>query len=118
AQFEKMLAYCESSGCRMVSLVRYFGDFANARDRCGVCDFCAPTAVVSQTFRPPDDTELEQIGRILEALAASEYGTGTGRLHQSCFGDGSLDRRRFEELLAAMARSGLVDIADASFEKD
>ncbi|MBS1876037.1 MAG: DNA topoisomerase 3 [Acidobacteria bacterium] len=117
AQFEKMLAYCETSACRMTSLVRYFGDFANTRDRCGVCDFCDPSAGVALTWRAPNEEEQGHITRILEALAETD-GVGTGRVFQQCFGDGSLDRRRFEELLRAMARSGLVEIADASFEKD
>ena len=42
----------------------------------------------------------------------------TGRLHAQVFADGSLDRRDFEELLGAVARGGLVELADASFEKD
>jgi superfamily II DNA helicase RecQ len=39
-------------------------------------------------------------------------------LHAQTFPNGPLDRRGFEELLNAMARSRLVDIAEASFEKD
>jgi superfamily II DNA helicase RecQ len=55
--------------------------------------------------------------RVLQVLA-NNAGISTGRLHIQAFPSGELDRRSFEELLVAMARAGLVEVADASFEKD
>jgi len=39
-------------------------------------------------------------------------------LHGELFGDGSVSRDDFEEILGAMARSGLVRIVSSTFEKD
>ncbi|PYT16816.1 MAG: hypothetical protein DMG59_09285 [Acidobacteria bacterium] len=50
AQFEKMLSYCEVASCRMLALVRYFGDTADSHQRCGVCDFCNPGATIARRF--------------------------------------------------------------------
>ena len=55
--------------------------------------------------------------RILAALARDD-GQATGRLHRELFGDGGLDRRSFEHLLGALASAGLVEVRDASFQKD
>jgi len=117
AQFEKMLAYCEGASCRMLALVRYFGDTADSSRRCGVCDFCAPQAALALKLRPADEFEQAHIRRIVEVLKTAD-GVGSGRVHAQSFPNGPLDRRGFEELLNAMARSRLVDIAEASFEKD
>jgi DNA topoisomerase III len=117
AQFEKMLAYCESACCRMLALVRYFGDTADSRLSCGVCDFCDSGSVVAQTFRATTPVEHAHIASILHTLGAAE-GISTGRLHAQAFPHGGLDRRGFEDLLNAMARAQLVQVIDASFEKD
>ncbi len=117
AQYEKMLSWCESASCRMLSLVRYFGDRADSSRRCGVCDFCNSSAVVAQSVRPAGTLERAHIERILTALKKGD-GVGTGRLHAQTFPDGALDRRGCEELLNAMCRSGLLEIRDASFEKE
>lgn len=117
AQFEKMLAYCESPCCRMLSLVRYFGDMADSRRTCGVCDFCDPSSVVAQTFRALIAPERIAVETILKALANTD-GISTGRLYTQAFPYGAVDRRTFEDLLNGMARAGLVTIQETSFEKD
>jgi DNA topoisomerase-3 len=117
AQFGKMLSYCEVRDCRMYALVRYFGDTAAPRRRCGICDFCNIEGTVAQVFRSANDSEQAAIARILEQLRQTD-GIAAGRLYAQAFGDGALDRHAFEDLLGAMARSALVDITDASFEKD
>jgi superfamily II DNA helicase RecQ len=117
AQFEKMLSYCEGACCRMLALVRYFGDTADSNRRCGVCDFCCPQAALAQNFRPADEFEQADIQRIIDVLKKGD-GLSAGRLHAQTFPNGPLDRRSFEELLNAMARGRVVDIAEASFEKD
>ena len=101
----------------MYALVRYFGDTAAPRRRCGICDFCNTEGTVAQDFRPANDVEQAAIARVLDLLKYND-GLAAGRLYTQAFADGELGRRPFEELLGAMARSALVDIIDASFEKD
>ncbi len=117
AQIEQMIRYAQSSECRMLGLVRHFGDYADAQQRCGICDFCAPDQSIAQSFRPAADAERQAAGRILAALKKSGR-KGTGRLHSEVFTDYSLDRDGYEQVLGAMARAGWVELSEASFEQD
>jgi DNA topoisomerase-3 len=117
AQIELMIRYTQASECRMLGLVRHFGDFADAHERCGICDFCAPDESIAQSFRPATDAERKAAGRILTALKKSGR-KATGRLHSEVFADYSLDRDGFEQVLGAMARAGWVEMSEASFEQD
>jgi superfamily II DNA helicase RecQ len=112
-----MIRYTQSSECRMLGLVRHFGDYADAQQRCGICDFCAPDQSIAQSFRPATDAERKAAGRIVAGLKKSGR-KATGRLHSEVFADYSLDRDGFEQLLGAMARAGWVEISEASFEQD
>ena len=117
AQIELMIRYTQSSECRMLGLVRHFGDYADAQRRCGICDFCDPDESIAQSFRPATDAERKAAGRILSALKKSGR-KATGRLHGEVFADYSLDRDGFEQVLGAMARAGWVEMSEASFEQD
>jgi DNA topoisomerase III len=117
AQIELMMRYTESSECRMLGLVRHFGDFADAQNRCGICDFCAPQECIAQSFRPATEHERKAAARIAAALKKSGR-KATGRLHSDTFADYSLDRDSFEQVLGAMARAGWVQMTEASFEQD
>ncbi len=86
AQFEKMLSYCDAASCRMLALVKYFGDTEDSQQRCGVCDFCHPESAIAQSFRPADALEQKNIERILEFLKTND-GVATGRLHTQVSGE-------------------------------
>jgi superfamily II DNA helicase RecQ len=101
----------------MLGLVRHFGDYADAQQRCGICDFCAPHESIAQSFRPASDAERKAAGRILSGLKKSGR-KATGRLHSEVFADYSLDRDGFEQVLGAMARAGWVEMSEASFQQD
>jgi len=116
-QLNLMLRYAESSACRMAALVRHFGDFADSRKPCGVCDFCAPGACLGQRFRSATDAERATALRVIAALRPGG-GKSTGKLHSELHPEGGMSRDDFEEVLGAMARSGLVQLTDAVFEKD
>jgi DNA topoisomerase-3 len=116
-QIEQMIRYTQASECRMLGLVRHFGDYEDARKRCGICDFCAPENCIAQSFRPASDGERKAAGHILAALAKSGR-KATGRLHGEVFSDYSLDRDSCEQLLGGMARAGWLELTEASFEQD
>jgi superfamily II DNA helicase RecQ len=116
-QLNLMMRYAESSACRMAALVRHFGDFADSRKPCGGCDFCAPAECLGQRFRSATDAERATALRVIGALR-SGGGKSTGKLHGELHPDGNMTRDQFEEVLGAMARSGLVQLTDAVFEKD
>ena len=115
-QLDLILRYAESNECRMATLVRHFGDFAGARQPCGICDFCAPSECAGQRFRAATAEENDAALAVLAALRKG--GKSTGRLHTELHSDGLMTRDAFEELLGAMARAGLVRLTGEVFEKD
>jgi DNA topoisomerase-3 len=116
-QLDLMLRFAESNECRMSAMVRHFGDLADSRRACGVCDFCAPDDCVGQRFRAPTSDERTAAARAIGALRGAGS-RPTGRLHAELFPDGSMTRDAFEEVLGALARAGLARIVGAVFEKD
>ena len=102
----------------MLSLVRHFGDYEDAREPCGICDFCAPAGCVAQRYREATADGTATPPRACIAALRTGDGKSTGRLHAEVFADKSLDRRAFEQLLCDMARAGLLRLTDATFEKD
>jgi superfamily II DNA helicase RecQ len=116
AQIEEMIRYAQSSQCRMSSLVRHFGDTADSQTACGICDFCAPGQCVAQRFREATALERGLARDVMEALDGS--GRSLGKLHTELCSKNGLDRDSFEELMAAMARAGVVRLVDSVFEKD
>ncbi len=116
-QLDLMLRYAESSECRMAALVRHFGDLADSRKACGICDFCAPAECVGQRFRPATNAEREAALSVVNALRSG--GTrATGKLHSEAFPHGQVSRDDFEEILGAMARANFLRLTNAVFEKD
>ena len=116
-QIEQVLRYAESNRCRMSSLVRHFGDLSDAEQACGICDFCAPARCLAQRFRTATETERQTAFHVV-AMLRSRKGTSTGKLHRELYPSGNMDRHAFEEVLGGMARAGLVQLSEATFEKD
>ena len=117
AQIEHMIRYAESNRCRMSSLVLHFGDLDDAEQACGICDFCAPARCLAQRFRTATAGERETLFHVLAMLRSCKV-TSTGRLHRESQTGGDMGRHAFEEVLGGMARAGLLQLSDATFEKD
>lgn len=117
AQIGLVTRYVEASQCRMAALVRHFGDTADGHKLCGQCDFCSPERSIAQSFRPATSQE-ERIAYALLWALRSSGARSLGRLHKDLCPAGEMDRDNFEELVAAMARAGFVELQNASFEKD
>ena len=116
-QEEQMAQFTKGHGCRMLHLVRHFGDEADAGLACGQCDACAPDACVVQAFREPSPVEQQALRRVLETLArCGELATGT--LWRESQLEGTLDRRGFEVVLSGLVRSRQVAARDDEFVKD
>jgi DNA topoisomerase-3 len=116
SQIEATIRYAQSSQCRMSSLVRHFGDTADSQKPCGICDFCAPDNAVAQRFRNATEQEQNVARAVIRALRMNRK--SVGKLHTELCGRNGMDRDWFEELMGAMARSGLVRLEDSVFEKD
>ena len=72
-QFEKVLRYTESSGCRMAALVRHFGDVEDASRPCGICDVCDPAGAVLRLFRTRHGRGARVVQAIVDELRAVDY---------------------------------------------
>jgi DNA topoisomerase-3 len=116
AELDLITGYAGSRECRMLHLLRHFGDRDARGEPCGLCDFCRPDDCRVLTFTEPDADERRAMGRVLESLDERDD-QATGRLHREVFGEG-LARDDFEKLLGAMARAGLVEVRDDAFERD
>ena len=116
AELDLATRYSQSRECRMLHLMRHFGDHEDAARVCGMCDFCAPDDCRVLRFVAPSARQRELMQRILEALARAG-GVPTGRLHRELLG-GDDARDEMEELLGALARSGLVRVKEEEFERD
>lgn len=116
-QLQLMVRFAESHGCRMVHMIRHFGDQEDNGAPCGLCDACAPGRVIARRFREPNSDEEAALSRILATLTR-EGELATGKLYREAFPDSVVNRGSFEHLLAGLCRAGLVTVQDASFEKD
>ena len=117
-QIDEMTRFADHRGCRMLRLVRHFGDLADSGRRCGVCDVCAPEACLVRRFRVPLAEEVQAMGTVVSLLRRRD-GLGTGRLFRDFRAvHGSYDRGAFEDLLGALAQSRILFVEEDSFQKD
>ncbi|HSS50068.1 MAG TPA: HRDC domain-containing protein, partial [Thermoanaerobaculia bacterium] len=116
-QLEKMVRFAESHGCRMLHLVRHFGDQEDSGEPCGLCDICAPDDCVVRRFREPNPLERELLTKVLKTLRRRD-GQTTGQLYKEICPDDLSDRKSFEHLLGGMVRAGLLLLQEDAFDKD
>jgi superfamily II DNA helicase RecQ len=102
----------------MASLIRHFGDMADGQKACGICDFCAPGDCIGQRYREPSEAEREMAFDVLDELRAWGGGRSLGKLYTDLCAKDGMSRDSFEELMAGLARAGLIRLAEAVFEKD
>ena len=115
-QLALVARYAAFTGCRMLRLVQHFGDQEDSGERCGHCDVCAPAGGLAGQTREVDAGEARVMNQILGSLRRQNR-QSAGRLHREELA-GLVDRRRFEELVSALARAGMLQVIEDSFEKD
>ncbi|MBE2251387.1 MAG: DNA topoisomerase 3 [Myxococcus sp.] len=116
-QLALMARYAEGHQCRMVSLVKHFGDQTDDLKACGVCDVCAPEQCVAARFEAPTPAELTVMSEVLARLR-SMPGLSSGKLCREVLGEAPALRPGFERLVHGLARGGQLRIEDAVFVKD
>ncbi len=118
-QLDDILRYAEGHDCRMLHLIRHFGDQEDAGGPCGICDVCAPDRRLLGSSRAATDAEFAVLAAILETLRERD-GQTTGQIFRELGEDApaGFDRRAFEQLLGALVRAGLLRLQEDSFEKD
>jgi len=115
-QLDEILRFAESRECRMLHVLRHFGDQEDRTRPCGRCDACAPGETLVRRWRPPTRAESQRLVLVLEALRQRDR-QATGQLHREV-ASAVPERRDFEGLLGGLARAGLVRLSPDTFEKD
>lgn len=114
AQLDSMQAFTAGGVCRMLQLIRHFGDLGDSSEKCGSCDRCAPSTDV----RAVDELERVMIMATLASLTGRD-GQAVGRLFEEVSRlDPRVTRSGYERVLSALARARLVETAQSEFEKD
>lgn len=121
-QLQLVAAFAEGSSCRMLALVKHFGDRNDPGTECGICDFCSPALASSRSELVPQRT----LNREEQKIAAQIMGSLSGRNHQAAgrlyqdlaSGKNDLERRDFEAILSVLAQARWVTVAQEQFEKD
>ncbi len=104
----------QATGCRMVRLVRHFGDRDDDQP-CGICDVCAPEAATIRRTRRLNRVESERALQVLDALRWREGQTPRQLCERLTEG---VERREFERLLEAMTGAGLLELREDAFSRD
>jgi len=117
AQLDQMSRFAEGRSCRMRHLVTYFGDQSDDGSACGLCDVCDPDGAHVLSLRDASASERGAMETVLKALAAAPRGLAVGRLMRESLGE-SFPRCDFDVLLGALARAGLIDESEESFERE
>ncbi len=115
AQLDEVVNFAQSGGCRMVRLVRHFGETRDGKP-CGLCDACLPQGCVGRRFRAASRAQLSLAERIVEELGRMD-GLATGTLMRNLFPSEGIERRKFERTLDALARAGVLSLREDEFEK-
>ena len=114
AQLEQITRSTQAHICRMLTLVRHFGDQEDSGESCGLCDVCAPDDCWVRQFRQPTRQEQGLIRQVLEELRRWD-GQSTGKLYRELGVD--LERRTFEAILGGLSRSDLIRVNEDAFQK-
>jgi DNA topoisomerase-3 len=116
-QLARVQRFAETSACRMLQLVEHFGDQNDSGAPCGMCDVCAESSCVAQSFRGATAEEQLAAARIVGALRERD-GRAVGQIHREVFGEEGIDRRTLDHVLGALARAAEVKIVGDEFVKD
>jgi RecQ family ATP-dependent DNA helicase len=116
-QFAHVVRFADSGACRMSQLVRHFGDVKDAARSCGICDVCDPAGAVLRCFRHATPAERIIVQAMVDELRQAAY-IAAGTLQRKLELAGRMSRDEFDAVLDAMVCAGLIEIEEATFEKN
>lgn len=119
AQGRQMIDFTQRSECRMLSLVKHFGDKNDSGLACGNCDFCMPTSIRDiQQERPLTLSEQQSVAQVMATLEAHKE-RAAGRLFlELSETHPQLRRTEFERLIKVLAQAGWISISNETFTKE
>ncbi len=116
-QIDEMSRFAGSYSCRMLHLIRHFGDREDDGRACGLCDYCVPEKSMASQSRKPDKQEEMIISEIISLLKRVDS-LSTGRLYNGSCPGSVFPRSDFENILRSLVRSDIIKLSEHSFVKD
>ena len=114
AQIDKVIEFTRSQECRMLEVVRHFGDLADSLKPCGRCDTCDSDRCVVKTFREPTARERTILNAVFRSLRARDW-QSVGKLFREEAEPKRMERKAYERLVEGIVRGGLGRIQNDSF---
>ncbi len=116
-QLEDMISFAKARVCRMVGLVRHFGEVRDTKD-CGLCDHCVSGHGGGRWLREATAREDALGRRIIQELGRGD-GCSVGTLRTRVApAAGEIDRDDFERVLRGLAGAGRILVTDDEFQKE
>lgn len=116
-QLDLVTAFTRSQNCRMLELVRHFGDLADSLKPCGKCDTCNEGACIVKKFREPTAQEAAVLEGVFHSLREQDF-QSVGKLFRELAEPRKMKRGNYERLVDAAVRAGLARIENDSFIND
>ena len=113
-QLDLVLEFTRSQDCRMLDLVRHFGDLEDSLKPCGQCDNCDSGGCVVKRFRPPTVAERQALESVLWSLQERDF-QASGRLFKEHAEQHSIRLPQFYRLVDAAERADLLRTHQDSF---
>lgn len=117
AQIDEISRFAGSFSCRMLYLVKHFGDLEDSGVECGICDFCAPGSSSQNLPRNPNKQETLIIREVISMLRSVDS-LSTGVLFGDACPGSIFPRPDFENLLRSLVKTGHLIISEHAFEKE
>ncbi len=115
-QLDDITSYAKEYSCRMLQLVKHFGDQSDGGETCKLCDFCNPSSSIAGSMRPPEEYERLILVDTLNILKDRDQ-ISIGGLHKELGRTSGISRADFDKLLEALIRAGMAELEEHSFEK-
>ena len=116
-QMDLVTDYARSTDCRMLGLVRHFGDLEDSLRPCGQCDICDPETCAVKTFRGPTELERKALEVVFRALRERDR-QSVGKLFRELAAPLGMERKAYERLIEAAVLAGLGEVEVDSFQSD
>ena len=113
-QLDLVTEFTRSHDCRMLGLVRHFGDLEDSLKPCGRCDACNEGTCIVKTFREPTAQEASVLKGVFLSLREQDF-QSTGKLFREVAEPRKIKRGNYERLIEAAVRAELARIQHDSF---
>ena len=100
----------DTIGCRMVNLVKYFGEVTTPLDRCGKCDNCARHECQVKHYRGEQSKDRERLETIFQFLHQQKRALPLGTVYRHINGKKPISRPYFFDLIGALHHRSFVSV--------